>query len=150
MSLLQKYYELLLFFWSALGPIYLFLNAREKDRCCLDTLWATSFLSVHSRPKTCITGTNFQSVSGQQQDFSGQQQDVSGQQQDFSGQQQDVSGQNPDTSCSGKWAVRFLQKKKYAVCLYCLQIKIKRTPPLPTVTKFDLVPYMGNVIGKDH
>jgi hypothetical protein len=136
MSLLQKYYELLLFFWSALGPIYLFLNAREKDRCCLDTLWATSFLSVHSRPKTCITGTNFQSVSGQQQDFSGQQ--------------QDVSGQNPDTSCSGKWAVRFLQKKKYAVCLYCLQIKIKRTPPLPTVTKFDLVPYMGNVIGKDH
>jgi hypothetical protein len=106
MSLLQKYYELLLFFWSALGPIYLFLNAREKDRCCLDTLWATSFLSVDSRPKTCITGTNFQSVSGQQQDFSGQQ--------------QDVSGQNPDTSCSGKWAVRFLQKRSTPyVCTAC-------------------------------
>jgi hypothetical protein len=39
-------------------------------------------------------------------------------------------------------------KNNYAVRLYSLQNK--RTPQLPTGTKFDLVPYMGNVIAKDH
>jgi hypothetical protein len=34
---------------SALGPIYLFLN-EKKHRCCLDTLWATSFFKCPSIP----------------------------------------------------------------------------------------------------